>query len=439
MCAARILLICVFSLCVGVTCQAVTFEKVSSTFSLDYSAFLDCSGADPGTRNWNVNFTEDDFSKNYVSWGHTPILKKGSAFLVGLNNNETASTDMLYGGPGSGGQSESSSVSYSDPYYNRVNTYVMQRPVLTFYQPGYGYSYGVDVDVTTNATTYYKITPLRNESIGDEIILTVAGWTEHEENSHGSTQITGHNSINLPGYINLVDGIYHQVNGTTQFTAHIGDTIGMHTSVNSTVNSSGTIGSWVQSSYMPCGLLAMSRIDVSAPLMEGLAAGYGLQASEVTVTDSGDNKYRFTDIYIDEYGTEKSLWFSIPELLESYTVDITDNWVAGIELPYYRGYDDLLISYLGSDGNWVNVSYNNDAAITFAELTQKFVISGFDWSYTYPGTEETPDSFSLGLYFAGAGTQVDIYKTSAVPEPSSIVALGFGLCAVLPAIRRRRL
>jgi hypothetical protein len=55
--AAWMIMFCLLSLSIGITCQAATFEKVRFSFSFDYDLSLDCSGSDPGTRKWQMSFT----------------------------------------------------------------------------------------------------------------------------------------------------------------------------------------------------------------------------------------------------------------------------------------------------------------------------------------------------------------------------------------------
>jgi hypothetical protein len=264
--AARLIMFSLLSLSIGISCQAATFEKVSSSFSFDYDLSLDCSGSDPGDRKWQMIFT--DVTNDPGSFSHTPILKKGGLYLVSLDHLQWAESILYYDGPGGGGGSASTRVALdaNDPYHNRVLTSARQRPVLTFWQPGFDHTYSVTLTAATQATTYYKISPLAGENIGDEMTLTAEGWTEHEENSNGPSAFPGTNNVSSPGYRNLSDGTWHTVDGTRSFTARIGDTVGMRTSVSSAMNSAGTIGGWGGREYMPCGLFASSSISLSLPL-----------------------------------------------------------------------------------------------------------------------------------------------------------------------------
>lgn len=263
--AIQLIAIGLLSLCIGIPCQAATFEKVSSSFSVVRDVHLNCSGADPGDRDWYFSETVDDAADGYSSWGHTPLLKKGTAYLVDLNNNETASTGMYFDDPNGGG--EGGHAVPLDAAYNRVNLSVLQRPVLTFWQPGFGYTYSVDMDVATNAIAYYKIQPSDGESVGDEVTLAIDGWREHTENLTGGPggvisagQVT--NAASIPGFVNHSgSGIWHEIDGMKYYTVHVGDIIGMKASATSSMNASGPIPSW-PIKYVACGLLAHSMINV---------------------------------------------------------------------------------------------------------------------------------------------------------------------------------
>jgi len=271
--AGKMIIVCLLSLCIGITCQAATFVKVSSSFSMTRDVHLDCSGADPGDRDWYLSQKVDDDPDGYSSWGHTPILKKGTAFLVGLNNRETAATDMSCGNPGGDGNAASVPMDAGDPTCYRVRTSVLQGPILEVWQPGYGYSYSVTMAVATNAVAYYKIEAQSGENAGDEVTLLVEGWVDDHENSSGPAGsaiiqyigpagTTGYSNIaGTPGYVNLADGIWHNLSDTRYFTARIGDTIGMRTSAASAMDYSGPIKSWVANSYMPRSLYALSSIS----------------------------------------------------------------------------------------------------------------------------------------------------------------------------------
>jgi hypothetical protein len=266
--AVRLLMVCLLSLSIGITCQAATFEKVSSSFSVFRDAHLSCTPSDVGSLDAFISETVDDFSTNSVSWGYTPILKTGTAFLMSLNSTENAETAMYYDGTGGGG---------SDPYHNRVMTTAYHSPVFTFWQPGWNtpHTYDIDLAVQTKATAYYKIAPLIGEKDGDEIILTIEGLAQHEENQTGPNVFSIHtnyltNTASSPDYIinPSKGGIWLTIDGITTFTAHIGDIIGMRTSVDSSVGpiEGGIASAPMVDHYMPCGLFASSSINVSLPL-----------------------------------------------------------------------------------------------------------------------------------------------------------------------------
>jgi hypothetical protein len=265
---------CLLFLCVAITGHAATFVKVDSTFKVSRNVYLDCPEADsPVERDWPFTEEVNDDPDGYCSWGHTPILKKGKAFLVSLNNNETARSERYYVDPDP--VEESSIIPAGDPpYYDRVSTSVLQRPVFQVWQPGAGFGYSVAMHVRTSALAYYRIDPLDGEKIGDEVTLRVEGWTECEEYANGPDgtaiiQYTGpagtagwDNSAAVPGYVNQSDSIWHDVLNTRYFTARIGDTIGMQTSVYSYMEHEGIIKNWLKE-YSPRNLFANSSISVS--------------------------------------------------------------------------------------------------------------------------------------------------------------------------------
>lgn len=264
------------SLCISITCQAATFEKVSSSFSVERDVHLNCPRANyPADRDWPFSQTVENDAEGYSSWGHTPILKKDSAFLVSLHNNETASADMSCGDPGGG--EGTVPMDAGSEICHRVRVSVHQGPILEVWQPGFGSRYTVDTTVATSAEAYYKINALSGERIGDEVTLLVEGWTEHHENSNGPdgsaivqyigpAGVTGFSNIAYtPAYKNLSDGPdgeWHPVSGLRYVTARIGDTIGMRSSAYSAMNQiDGPMPSW-PISYMPCGLYALSSISL---------------------------------------------------------------------------------------------------------------------------------------------------------------------------------
>jgi enamine deaminase RidA (YjgF/YER057c/UK114 family) len=280
--AVRLILVCLLSLSIGIPCHAATFEKVSSSFSVFRDVHLTCTPSNEVGLDAYINETVDDFDTNSINAGYTPFfIEKGSktAKLMSLNFTENAETVMYYDGPGGGGNAAAARVKMdgSAPYHNRVLTTAFHSPIIEFWQPGWykDHTYFIDLAVRTEATAYYKIAPLTGEKTGDEITLTVEGWAQHEENSTGPGAFANHinylmNTAGSPGFsINPSNGgSWHTIDGTTTFTARIGDIIGMRTLVESSV---GPIGGGIASapmvsSYMPCGLFASSSVSVSLPL-----------------------------------------------------------------------------------------------------------------------------------------------------------------------------
>lgn len=195
--AARLIMFCLLSLSIGITSQAATFEKVSSAFSGFRDVHLQCTPSDVAVWTRIFDETVDDFDTNSASWGYTTMMKTDPSFLMSLDSAENAETAMYYEPPGGGNDAAARvALDGSDPYHNRVSTAAFHRPVFTFWQPGWyePHSYGIDLSVRTEATAFYRIAPLGGETVGDEITLTVEGWTEYEENCGGPNAFSGHSN-----------------------------------------------------------------------------------------------------------------------------------------------------------------------------------------------------------------------------------------------------
>ncbi len=263
MCAVRTILVCMLLLCLGITCQAFTFEKVGSTFDFSYDISLNCTPSDPGVRDWDMNSTSIDTSSSSLSL--TPSIKTGTEWLAKLDHLQSAETKIFR---------DSSGESTEDISSNEwIYTSVHQRPELEFYQPAWytAHDYFYQLTATTSATACYLINPLSGENKGDEVMLTVEGWTEHEENWRGpdGSAIKNEDITNNPISPTFsINGInMGPIDGQRFFTAHIGDTICMTTSVSSTVNSQGKVvgwpSNWTATSTMPLGLFVSSSINVA--------------------------------------------------------------------------------------------------------------------------------------------------------------------------------
>jgi len=273
--AVRLIMACLLSLCIGTTCLAATFEKVSSSFSIVRNGHISSSFSNQTlAADLNGSWTADDFDTNSIIWGVSPILKEGTAYLMSLDSAENAETRLFYDRPGGGAAASTrTAADASDPYHNRVYTGAYHRPVITFWQPGWytPHTYDINMNVKTEATVYYRIMPLNGENAGAEVTLTAEGWTEHEENSTGPLAFAYHinyltNTASSPVYIinPSAGGVWRTIDGKTSFTARIGDIIGMKTSVYSSIGPiSGTIPEWGGREYMPLGLFTASQISVT--------------------------------------------------------------------------------------------------------------------------------------------------------------------------------
>lgn len=435
----------------GSCCQGATFENISNEFQLSRDGYLnsvgqrfDYYGNETGivtstTPSWTGSYTVND---DYAYLGHSAILDNhdGIGKLVDLLLNQNGSSDTYFDYLGSG-DGEGNYSYFANNYATRANLSVFQTSVMTFYQPSWHKgSFSAEdtvdnelvsavVDIVSSGTSYFKIVPVRGESIGEDIVLTVDGYTDHTENTHsilGSTFL-GFNNVAAPGV--FINGVYHQVDGIATFNVKIGDIIGMQASVGTHLNAAGQTVDYVASKYLASGLFASSLVNAMLPITAGIVEGQGLKASGIT-QECGENKYHFENIFIDEIGTELPLWFDIDQLSDSYSIVITDNSVVGLNLGNYSCFENVIIEYLASDGLMDYLTNDYYGEFDFGESVNQFKISGINWD------SDSPEVFSLGLRFAGTGTQVDVY-TAAVPEPSSILTLGLGICSLMAGLRRR--
>jgi hypothetical protein len=74
--AVQLIAVFLLSLCIGIPCQAATFVKVSSSFSMTRDVHLDCSGADPGgDRDWYLSTLVHKFGYVFTQ----PVVRRSTA------------------------------------------------------------------------------------------------------------------------------------------------------------------------------------------------------------------------------------------------------------------------------------------------------------------------------------------------------------------------